>query len=123
MELIRQILLDVEAQTDPLHRGRIEIEGRSRCEIDYHVSLLVESGLVVGLRVADREHAREACLVQRITWNGHEFLDSARSNNRWETAKRVALTKGGSSSFEAIKTALGALTREAVILAVRTGGY
>jgi hypothetical protein len=70
-----------------------------------------------------REHTREAYLVERLTWEGHKFLDAARSDTAWERAKKLVLAKGGALTFDAVKTALGALTREAVILAAHTGSF
>jgi hypothetical protein len=42
----------------------------------------------------------------RITWEGHEFLDAARSDTVWIKAKNLVLQTAGVITLEAIKVAL-----------------
>jgi hypothetical protein len=44
--------------------------------------------------------------IQRLTWEGHEFLDSARNKEAWKHANEVAKKNGGVLSFEVLKTVL-----------------
>ena len=38
----------------------------------------------------------------RLTWQGHEFLDAARNEDRWNQAKKTISEKGGSLTFRHI---------------------
>ena len=43
--------------------------------------------------------------AKRLTWNGHEFLDSIRDNKIWEKTKEHFSQKGIEMSFELVKSA------------------
>lgn len=47
----------------------------------YHADLLIESGMLKG------NVGGEMPMVSRLTWNGHEFLDSIRNPEIWERVK------------------------------------
>ena len=105
IDLVRDILLSIEDGKDADGRGfmRLNIPGRSREEVSYHVGLLYEAGLV--------EAANSSTLdgyewqPKRLTWRGRQFLDSARDESSWERAKKE-LRKTGNFSFEVLKVAL-----------------
>ncbi|MBN1375810.1 MAG: DUF2513 domain-containing protein, partial [Dehalococcoidia bacterium] len=81
MDLIRAMLLAIEAD-DHGFAPKIEIEGYTQEEIGYHAVLLGEAGLVEVHDITHMgSHSPEA-LISRLTWEGHEFLDAARENNR-----------------------------------------
>jgi len=59
-----------------------------------------------------------SCLPIRLTWRGHEFLDTSRSDSLWDKAKSTVLNKTGGLAFDvlfsglkelATRLALGAL--------------
>lgn len=87
MDLIRDILLRVEA--DPKLEGTdwmpfdkaSEFPGHSLKEIQYHADLLIESGMLNGNASGD------VPMISRLTWNGHEFLDSIRNPEIWQRVK------------------------------------
>jgi hypothetical protein len=84
IDLARQLLLDIEARgadcsvsvlrTDANH----DVEERVR----YHLRLLVDAGL---LKEVDRTASGVPCL--RLTDAGHELIELARSERRWQHAK------------------------------------
>jgi hypothetical protein len=97
MDLVRQILLIVEEHQGFDHPFKVPlIEGFTRKEIDYHVLIMAEADLLdaVGLRI----------VVQptRLTWQGHEFLETIREEERWRQVKGV-LKQVQSSAFEVVK--------------------
>ena len=47
-----------------------------------------------------------------MTWQGHEFLDSARSDSVWHTAKEKMLKPGISWTFGLLSEALKALAKQ-----------
>ena len=42
----------------------------------------------------------------RLTWEGHEFLDAARDDTRWNAAKRTVTSTTGGLAFEFLKAVL-----------------
>ena len=92
MDLIRQILLDLEESGAYTNWMDIDIEAYSPEQMDYHLELLVEAGLI---SVASSERGRSRQLPVRITWAGHEFLDAARDESRWQTVTGSAAGTGG----------------------------
>lgn len=91
-DLIREILLALEAdESDPLYPVDITIPGRTAREISYHVQLLAEAGFVKALDLSSTWQP------QRLTYNGHEFLDTVRDPEVWRETKEAAKKIGASS--------------------------
>jgi hypothetical protein len=111
MDLVRQILRIMEdrAWSD---RGPIHAEGRSEEEIAYHVKLLHEAGLIEAIDASTRSGLRWVAIS--LTWDGHEFLDAARDDDRWNRTKTLVKEKAGSVGFEVIRQVLVALAKQAV---------
>ncbi|MEX3954416.1 DUF2513 domain-containing protein [Trinickia sp. EG282A] len=60
-------------------------------QIDYHLSLIEEAGLI---DTADAG-SMTGYGFRRLSWAGHDFLDSVRSPDVWDRTKRVASAAGG----------------------------
>jgi len=50
----------------------------------------------------------------RLTWNGHEFLDAVRSDTVWQNTKKTILSKGGSMTFDLVKSVAMELAKVAI---------
>ena len=96
MELIRNILLLLENETSGWAPDSIEIDGYTNEQIGYHTVLLIEAGLVVG-EESEEMGSEPSGFIQRLTWAGHEFLDSAKDSGRWKEAKDIIEKVGGAS--------------------------
>jgi len=110
MDIIRHVLLWVES--DRSYQLPAEL---SREQLAYHTQLLIDAGLVEGtvsycLRRGHR--APDAFHVQRLTWAGHDFLDAARNDTVWHTAREKVLKSGVAWIFELLKETLKALARQ-----------
>ena len=84
MDLCRRILLAVEDSTSGWNTG----ESDWGCEKDvllYNCELLQEAELLWGEK---RGRSGEFDVI-RLTWAGHEFVDAARDEKRWEEAKGI----------------------------------
>jgi DNA-binding transcriptional ArsR family regulator len=103
MDLARAILLKIEEQPFTGAWVEITIDGYSPDEITYHVMLLAEAGLIDADDVSSI--ANVEWMPKRLTWEGHEFLDAARDNNRWNKAKNT-MEKFGGFVFEIGKQVL-----------------
>lgn len=85
MELIRKLLLSIEENPDQL-----EVEGYDEDCIKYHSMLLIEAGLLdgdVSYYLSNTSIVPDFVSVNRLTWDGHEFLDNIRKEEVWNTIK------------------------------------
>lgn len=110
MDLIRELLLKLE--TIPIQSGVVtnirvdknnpeeefQIEGFTTEQIEYHLHLIAESGLIVG----SGSRPRMGINFKSLSWEGHDFLDSIRSPEVWKKTKRGALEVGG-LTFDLVK--------------------
>jgi hypothetical protein len=90
MDLVRTILIRIEAHPSGWAVEPFGIVGYTPEEVGYHVRIMMEDGLIEGARVTPRVaggvfRGKPLCL----TWMGHEFLDLARDQNRWNQGKAV----------------------------------
>jgi hypothetical protein len=72
--------------------------------------LLIDAGLARGEDVSYGSEDPEA-ILQRITWAGHEFIEAARDDNRWQKAKNIVVEKGGDITLDILKALLVNLTK------------
>lgn len=96
MDLIRAMLLAVESDEHGF-APKIEIPGYTKEQINYHACLLEEAGLAKAIDVTTAGSKSPEAMVTRLTWTGHEFLDSARENQIWNQAKDIISKIGGAS--------------------------
>lgn len=112
MELVREILVAIEECED----GYAPADFRGRpwrdATIGYHVYLMGQADL---LQVADSSsfgqdspNALPVCL----TWQGHEFIDAARSPVVWKRAKERVASTVGSVAIGVFVTLLTQIARE-----------
>lgn len=112
MDLVRQILMAVEKHPEPDEAFTPGIEGYSPEEISYHVKLLHQAGLIEAHE--NPEVGTFEFLPKYLTWEGHEFLDASRDDNKWNKAKQLVLKTSGGLSFEVIKYTLLEMIRRSV---------
>lgn len=99
LDLSRIILFAIEKDEKATGHGFISlnIDGYSEEQISYHVQLLQEAGLIEAKNWSSQSSFQ--WVPSRLTWQGHEFLDSARSDNLWSKAKEE-MKNIGSFSFQ-----------------------
>ena len=105
LELIRKILLHIEEADEPLSSDEIEIVDYEPGIVDYHVQLLVEAQYLVGISVASFDNPY-GWIGLRLTWDGHDFLDSARNENVWRATTMTIGQQLGTASMEIVKALL-----------------
>ena len=99
MDLIRDLLLAIEdkEETDGNHlfqfdeKDDLGIVGHSKEQVNYHLVMLIESGLLKGEESYDRP------IISKLTWQGHDFLDYVRDPEIWQKTKDGAKKAGGFS--------------------------
>jgi hypothetical protein len=111
MELARLILMRIEAQENYRDNISCEFEGYIEEQVHYHIMLLSEAGLVVAINASSMQDIQ--WIPQRLTWQGHEFLDSARDNTIWRKAKEIMARTGG-FAFEVAKPLLVDLLKQQI---------
>ncbi|UXL41077.1 DUF2513 domain-containing protein (plasmid) [Pseudomonas fragi] len=94
-DLVREILLAVEAsKNDPKEGIDLVLKDRSPREISYHVLLLTEAGFVLSRDAAYLADAVSIWQPTRLTYKGHEFLDTVRNGEVWRRTKAGAEKAG-----------------------------
>jgi hypothetical protein len=111
MELARQILMRIEAQENYRDDISCDFEGYNEEQVHYHIMLLHEAGLAVALNASSMQGIH--WIPQRLTWQGHEFLESARDNTIWSKAKEI-MAKTGGFAFEVAKPLLVDLLKQRI---------
>lgn len=101
-DLIREVLTEVEAvPPDQRDSFRFTDATASRAKIE-HALLLVDAGYIEGTPYRPLSDP-PALLRPALTWQGHELLDTIRSQALWERIKKTAAEKGLALTFESVK--------------------
>jgi hypothetical protein len=64
-------------------------------EIDYHAHIMIQAGLIEGCGATGPGGAGPEAIPTSLTWKGHEFLDLARDQERWNRARAIIAKVGG----------------------------
>jgi len=94
MDIIRLLLLQQESGEDPpeLEKHPIEL-------VVYNLALMVDAGFLVGNIIEDHEGSPVGASIIRMTWAGHDFLDSIRDPSVWQKVRDRVIKPGVSWSF------------------------
>ena len=91
VDCIRDLLLYFEENLDPNDSYQMEfneLPSYSSQDIYYCTIQLLDAGFIDG-----KNHAIKSSfpliIVNRITWNGHEFLDNIRPKTIWDKTKNI----------------------------------
>ena len=74
LDLIRHILLEIEKEPYTGDILQLDIEGYTPEQINYHILLLADAGLIEVMEASYL--GRRAFAPIRLTWEGHEFLEA-----------------------------------------------
>ena len=100
MDLVRELLLKLESYPLPPgamaildgHEPDMAVEGCSGAEVTYHLDLLREAGLIE----SPGSQPMDGVTFRRLSWAGHDFLDSVRNPEVWRKTKKGAEAAGDS---------------------------
>jgi hypothetical protein len=102
-DTIRRILTMIEDLPDTSSGISLrDFSEDERESIAHHVTLLFDAGLISGSLSRELGRAPTSFTCNRLTWKGHEFLDSIRSDTVWQKTKDKFKEKGLDMSFELI---------------------
>jgi hypothetical protein len=103
MELIRKIMFRIEEEDDYIFIETLfknpQIEGYDDHTIRQHVEWLDEAGLI-------KTQLPKLEIVNRLTWEGCDFLDAARNEAIWNKVQSNIKKVGGTIAFEGLKALL-----------------
>ncbi|KVU68955.1 hypothetical protein BGV52_15320 [Burkholderia ubonensis] len=112
-DLIRLLMIDIEEHPHfhinspytPEIAGRVVASSPE--EVAYHLRLLADAGLLLvpdpSLPHINGFGQWSPDVILGLSWAGHEFLDTVRSDTIWEKTKTQFIGKGAELSFELIK--------------------
>src|SRR4051794_8971403 len=87
MNLVRQILLDIEAREDTAPRP-VQIAGVDPAIVMRHVEMLNEAGfLEAKILRSGRDFGIAQAVVSDLTWEGHDFLAALKDEGVWNKIK------------------------------------
>jgi hypothetical protein len=94
MELCKKILLALEASDEWWASESFTIEGYGPNTVRGHIRLLQDAAFVEILRTGPPPWI---IATMRLTWAGHEFIDAARDQTRWDQARGIVARIGGAT--------------------------
>lgn len=104
MDLVRSILMEVEdAEQYISAEGMSDRLDAGVDEVQYHVEIMIDGGLLEGEITKNSAGGNLAAVVQRMSWEGHEFLDATRTPDIWEDAKKAFSKKSVGMTFDLAK--------------------
>lgn len=106
MDLVRALLLWMEEHEDQLAGEIPRLEGWTEEQVGYHAYLMNQAGLIVAIDLKHIGQTLPAAIPLNLTWDGHEFLNSARDESKWKKARAHVLSSAGSMVFDLVKWAL-----------------
>ena len=96
-DLVREILLALEADDgDPREFKDIEPPGWTPEQVAYTVCILAEGGLIEATDSGGMDWR-----AQRLTYAGHEYVDTIRDGEVWRKTKEIA-SKAGVFSLQVL---------------------
>jgi hypothetical protein len=95
MDLVRMILMRLETSPSGWAPNNLGIKSFSPEQIGYHAHIMRQEGLIEGSDVPHTGSAGPEALPRSLTWKGHEFLELARDQERWNRAKGIIARVGG----------------------------
>jgi hypothetical protein len=115
MDLVRKILFAMEAEEKRIifsESHPVKIDGYKQDKVAYHMKIMGQAGLLhLDLQEMPRNPHIEIEVPKvyipfySLSWDGHEFLDAARDDKRWEKAKN-SMAKAGGFALDVMKQLL-----------------
>lgn len=97
-DLIRRIAFEIEAL--PPATWLDGVDGIDEYTFAAHVEWMVDAGLVEARVRRPIDNTPPDVVVQRLTWQGCDFLDAARSDTLWSKAKKSVIAPAASWTFD-----------------------
>ena len=103
LDLIREILLTVEASGPSDYIYEHHIADHEHNIVCAHMELLIEGGYAVGNPDHDAAGGYVGAYIARLTMEGHDYLDSVRDPQIYRETKSRLEKVGGAASLAVVK--------------------
>jgi Hypothetical protein (DUF2513) len=114
LDLMREILLKVEAGTGQTPLFALKDLSDSPADIGYNVTLLKDAAFVEANLISFNGPDSITGVIVRMTNAGHDYLDSVRDPKIWKKTKSVLENVGGSAALEVVKETAIKITAELI---------
>jgi hypothetical protein len=105
------IVVTDDAQYSSQHY-KLDIGKRNFGEVCEHILLLGDAGLAEVRDLGRTFDGPSGVVIDRLTMAGHDFLDSARDENRWKKAMTTVKEKGGAVTVGVLTQILSTLVKQ-----------
>ncbi len=112
MDLVRNLLRTIEAQPPGQELRSPKVEGYDQATVLHHLELMEDAGLIEAHFMRTEQSGIVAAVVDRLTWQGHEFLSAANNESVWQKAKAKMTELGGSVPFAVLQSLLIELAKK-----------
>lgn len=99
LDLIRKLLLAMEAQEHGLIQEELTVEGYAQEQIGFHFYLIGEAGLAKVVEDTNLQSQSPSAFPLNLTWAGYEFLEAAKDETLWGKAKTHLIKPTGGIAF------------------------
>jgi len=103
MDLIRKVLLELEAKLGPEAVDTVKVVGYDDPAVRYHLLLLAQAKLID----FEPELTKTGRIIRVVafnpSWQGYEFLDSVRNDAVWNRVKTQVSDRGTALPFDLLK--------------------
>lgn len=110
-DIIRLLLMQIEKSSPEIESNLSKYDEEN---IKYNAKLLIESGYMEGKLIktlGQYESGVATVMMQNLTMEGHDLLDSMRKPQIWEKMKETAMNKGIDITFDTVKMLFSFVTQ------------
>lgn len=101
MSLVRHLLQYIEAQPAGSTIQTVDVpDGTDAATAVEHLQLMIDHGLIDG-QVLDASHP--AFIIEKLTWQGHDFLQAVMNDTVWRRITSKAKELGGAMTLDIAK--------------------
>lgn len=103
MELVRKILLAMAAYQSGFAPAPFTVAGYDQDVVGHHIWLMEQGDLVTANDITCQGDSSPTALPGSITWKGHDFLETVRTEKVWLKVKAELKDRGVSLPFALIQ--------------------
>ncbi|MCL2212752.1 MAG: DUF2513 domain-containing protein [Oscillospiraceae bacterium] len=105
-DVIRTILFRIEENENhpKLTDEDLSCENIAPETVSYYIDLLMDSQFIEAIDVPVLNAPYKFHIIKRITFSGHEYLNTIRNDKIWNKTKNRLLKLGGNVAFEVVKS-------------------
>lgn len=104
LDLIREILIKAEEADGGISDCDLVNERYTITEVAFNVEFMRERGLIeASVEHAGFNNTPYSVDIDRITWDGYDYLDAIRSRKVWEKARQAISAAVGDTSLSVVK--------------------